>query len=168
MLKKLILAALVALPMFASAQTLKVGLVDINAVIQAMPETAEAQKKIEETAKSYDEEYRKLGEEMNRKVQEFQALKADEPQAIKDRKTRELEDFSQKIKQFETNAQNDLGKLQNDLMMPIVQKVKDAINSVGKEGGYSLIQNLDPQIIFFHASPAVDITNDVKAKLGIK
>ena len=166
MIKKIILAAALALPVFASAQSVKIGLVDTNAVMTSLPEMKTAQEKMEATAKSYQDEYNKLGEEMNRKLEEFKAMKEDEPAAIKERKTRELEDFNQKIQQFQQQADQDLTKLQQDLLMPIQQKVRDAIQSVGKEGGYTLIQELQQQL--FYAAPAADITADVKAKLGVK
>lgn len=166
MIKKIILAAALALPIMASAQTVKIGLVDTNAVMTSLPETKTADEKIKATAQSYQEEYKKLGEEMNRKLEEFKALKEDEPAAIKERKTRELEDFNNKIQQFQVQADQDLSKLQQDLFGPIQQKVRDAIQSVGKEGGYTLIQELQQQL--YYAAPAVDITADVKAKLGVK
>lgn len=166
MIKKIILAAALALPVLASAQTVKIGLVDTNAVMTSLPETKAASDKMEATAKSYQEEYSKLGEEMNRKLEEFKAMKEDEPAAIKERKTRELEDFNQKIQQFQQQADQDLSKLQQDLLGPIQQKIRDAIQSVGKEGGYTLIQELQQQL--YYAAPAVDITADVKAKLGVK
>ena len=40
MLKKILLAVAVAIPMFASAQTVKIGIVDTNAVFQAMPDNS--------------------------------------------------------------------------------------------------------------------------------
>ncbi len=166
MIKKIILAAILALPAIASAQTVKIGLVDTQAVMVSLPEMKAADEKLQATAKSYQEEYSKLGEEMNRKLEEFKAMKEDEPAAIKERKTRELEDFNQKIQQFQQQADQDLSKLQQDLLMPIQQKVRDAIQSVGKEGGYTLIQDLQQQL--YYAAPAVDITADVKAKLGVK
>ena len=52
------------------------------------------------------------------------------------------------------------------LMQPIVQKIKDAIDAVGREGGYSLIQ--EKGAVIFFAAPVDDITPAVKAKLGIK
>jgi len=168
MLKKLLLAVAVALPMFASAQTVKLGLVDTNAIIGQMPETAEAQKKINEVSKRLDTEYNSLGEEMKRKLDEYQNMKADEPAAIKDRKTRELSEYQQKIQNFEKQAMNDLQKLQQDLMAPIMKKVNDAIQAVGMEGNYTLIQDKNPQIVLYFGAPAIDITNDVKNKLGIK
>lgn len=167
MLKKLLLAAALLFPMLASAQTLKIGLVDQNEIVSKMPDTAAAQKQIEEVSKKYDEEYNKLGEEMKRMYDELQNMKQDELPAIRERKTREFSDYQQKIQQFEQQAMNDLQKMQADLMNPIIQKVRAAIEAVGKEGGYSLIQDKNPQITIYFEAPVVDITPDVKAKLGI-
>ncbi|MBD5355628.1 MAG: OmpH family outer membrane protein [Bacteroides sp.] len=167
MLKKLLLVAAVLFPMLASAQTLKIGIVDTQELIAKMPDTAAAQKQLEEVSKKYQDEYTKLGEEMKRMVDEYQNMKEDELPAIRERKTRELSDYQQKIQQFEQTADQDLQKMQYDLMSPVLQKIRTAIEAVGKEGGYSLVQNKDAQIILYYDSPVVDITNDVKAKLGI-
>ncbi len=167
MLKKLFLAAALLFPMLASAQTLKIGLVDQNEIVSKMPDTTEAQKKLEEVSKKYDEEYNKLNEEMQRLYDELKNMKEDELPAIKERKTREFTDYQQKIQQFEQQAMNDLQKMQAELMNPIIQKVRAAIEAVGKEGGYSLIQDKNPQITIYFEAPVVDITTDVKAKLGI-
>ena len=168
MLKKLLLVAAVLFPMLASAQTLKIGIVDTQELIAKMPDTAAAQKQLEDVSKKYQDEYTKLGEEMKRMVDEYQNMKEDELPAIRDRKTRELSDYQQKIQQFEQQADQDLQKMQYDLMSPVLQKIRTAIEAVGKEGGYSLVQNKDAQIILYYDSPVVDITNDVKAKLGIQ
>lgn len=167
MLKKLLLVAALLFPMLASAQTLKIGLVDTNEVFAKMPESTAAQKQIEEVSKKYDDEYTKLGEEMKRMYDELQNMKEDELPAIRERKTREFTDYQQKIKQFEEQAMADLQKMQQDLMAPIMQKIRGAVESVGKEGNYSLIQEKNPQLTIYFDSPVVDITNEVKAKLGL-
>ncbi len=169
MLKKILLAVALALPMFAaSAQTTKIGLVDTNSIVPAMPEYNEAQKKVGDQSKKYEEEYARLGEEMKRLYDEFQNMKDDELQAIKDRKTRELQDYQQKMETFQQTAMSDLQKLQQELLTPIFAKIKDAVEAVGKEGGYSLIQDFNPQLTLYYAAPTVDITSEVKAKLGIR
>lgn len=169
MFKKIILAVALMLPMFgavsAQAQTLKIGLVDTSAIIQAHPDTQEAQKKIDEVSKKYDEEYQKLGQELQRM---YNDLRDDDLPAIKERKTKELQDYSAKIQQFEQNAQQDLMRQQQELMAPILQKIRDAIESIGKEEGFSLIQENAPQLNLYYAAPVVDITAQVKAKLGLK
>lgn len=169
MLKKILLAiALMIQFMGANAQNLKIGLVDVSAIIQVMPETAEAQNKLADASKKYEAEYQRLGDEMKRLLDDYQSMKQDELQAIKDRKTRELNDFQQKMQTFEQNAQQDLSKMQQELMGPIVVKIRSAIESVGKENGYSIIQDLNPQTTFYYAAPIEDVTAAVKAKLGIK
>lgn len=165
----LTLAVLMAIPFVgATAQVIKIGLVDVTTIIQAMPERTAAETKLGEASKKYETEYQKLGEEMKRLYDEYQAMKPDELQAIKDRKTRELNDYQQKMAQFEQSAQNDLAKMQQELMAPIVQKIRTAIEAVGKEGNYSLVQDYNPQLTYYYASPVEDITPAVKAKLGLK
>lgn len=170
MIKKILLAVALALPVFgASAQTaFKMGTVDTQAIIAAMPETADAQKKIADASKRYEDEYARLGEEMKRMVDEYQNMKEDELPAIRERKTRELSDYQQKLQTFEQTAYQDLQKMQNDLMAPLMQKIKSAVESVGQEGNYSLIQMYDPQLTWYMAAPVVDVTPMVKAKLGLK
>lgn len=167
MIKKVLLAIALICPMILSAQTLKIGLVDFGSILQSMPETAAAQAQLKEVSDKYDAEYKKLTEEMNRLVTEFQNMPETELPAIKERKTRELSDYQQKIQQFEQTAMADLQKMQADLMGPIQQKVNQAVESVGREGGFSLIQVFDPQLTLYRAEPVVDVTAAVKTKLGI-
>lgn len=166
MIKKILLAVALALPMLASAQTFKLGVVDTNAIVAAMPETAAAQTKLDDIQKKYEAEYTQLNTEMKRLFDEVNNMKEDEPAAIRDRKTREFSDYQQKVQQFEQAAMQDLQKQQQDLMNPIIQKIQGAVESVGKEGGYSAIQ--EKAAFLYFAEPAVDITPMVKAKLGIK
>ena len=167
MFKKILLVAAVLIPMLASAQTLKIGLVDSSDIIAKMPDTATAQKQIEEVSKKYQDEYKKLEDEMKRLYDEIANMKEDELPAIRDRKTREFSDHQNKVQQFEQTAMQDTQAMYQKLMQPIVQKVRTAIEAVGKEGGYSLIQDKNPQNIIYFDAPVVDITADVKAKLGI-
>ena len=166
--KKVLLAIALICPMLLSAQTLKIGLVDFGSILQAMPETTAAQNQLKEVSEKYEAEYKKLGEEMNRLVEEYQKMAENELPAIRERKTRELSDYQVKIQQFEQTAGNDLQKMQADLMGPIQQKISQAVESVGREGNYSLIQMYDPQLTLYHAAPVEDITPIVKAKLGVK
>ncbi|MBD5208718.1 MAG: OmpH family outer membrane protein [Bacteroidales bacterium] len=168
MIKKLLFAVMLAFPMLLSAQTLKVGLVDLNTVMAAMPEMTQAQTKLQDVQKKYQDEAQKLEDEMKRLYDEFQSMPDTELPAIKERKARELQDYQQKMQNFEQSAMQDLQKMQNELMAPIVAKINQAVESVGKEGAYSLIQVKEPQLTLYYANPVVDITNDVKAKLGIK
>ena len=101
MFKKILLVAALLIPMLASAQTLKIGLVDQNDIISKMPETTEAQKKVEEISKKYESEYMKLNDEMKRLYDEINNMKEDELPAIRERKTRDFTDHQVKVQQIQ-------------------------------------------------------------------
>ena len=168
MIKKVLLAIALICPMLLSAQTLKIGIVNFDAIFQAMPETAAADQQLKEVGDKYQAEFTKLDDEMKRLYDEYQKMGDNELPAIKERKTRELNDYGQKIQQFEQTAMQDMQKMQNDLYAPIQQKVAQAIESVGREGNFSLIQMYAPQLTLYYAAPVEDITEAVKAKLGVK
>ena len=165
MIKKLLLIAAVALPLFASAQTLKIGLVDTNEIIGKMPETTAAQNTLNESQKKYQAEMQRIEEEFQRQYEELQAMAEDELPAIRERKVRQLQETQQKAEAFQQNVMQDLQKQQDELMAPVVQKVRSAIESVGKENGFTLIQEMATGLYF--AAPVEDITPLVKSKLGL-
>jgi len=166
MIKKIILALALALPTLAGAQTLKIGLVDTQTIVEAMPAFNTARTDIDARAKRYDEQYQKMMKDAQVKLEEFQKLPADTPEPLKEQLMKEIQDMDQKLGEFQQMAQQDLQKTQATALAPIYQQVKDAISSVGKEGGYTIIQELGA--VLYYGAPAEDITAAVKARLGIK
>ena len=167
MIKKFLLIAALVLPMFAFAQELKIGIVDIEEIVQKHPDYADSQAKYVESAKQYEDTYMNLQEEMKRLYDEYNALGEDTPQTIRERKAKNLQEQQVKIGQFEQTIEQDLARVQQELLAPIYQKVQNAIQSIGQEEGFSLIQPKMNQFILYFASPVQDITPQVKAKLGI-
>lgn len=160
----LVLACAIALPVIASAQ--KFGVVDVNTIFTALPETEAAQKQLAEASKKYEDEFKKLQEEFDKKFQEYQAMDQNTPASIRERREQELQEFNQKMQQFRNTASQDLERQQGNLLAPIEQKLNDAIKAVGQEGSYTFIfQNgMAP----YQGKDVVDVTADVKAKLGVK
>ena len=166
MLKKILLAIVIALPCTALAQ--KFGVVDGEAIITAMPEMTTIQNQLNDASKKYEDEFAKLTEEMNKKVTEFQALDKDTatPESIKERRMQEIQELDAKIQQFRQTASQDLQRQQQQLMAPVEQKITDAIKAVGQEGAYVFI--FQQQIPIYVGTAVTDVTPAVKAKLGIK
>lgn len=166
MIKKLILvlAAAIVLPVAANAQ--KFGVVNADEIISGLPEFTKMQEQIAEASKRYEDEFKKLQEEMDKKYTEFQALASDTPDSIKERRLAELQELDQKMQQFRNTAQQDLQRQQQTLMAPIEQKLIDAIKAVGSEGNYTFI--FQEGMAVFSGKDVVNVTNEVKAKLGVK
>ena len=155
MLKKLLLAVLVAAPMSLFAQ--KIAYVNTQEVFQLMPDVKEADAKLAEVSKKYETEYKK--------IQEFQNLAQDTPESIKERRQQELQELSQKIQNFEEVAGKDIQRQQQTLLAPIQEKIKSAIQAVGQENAYTII--LDSAQPLYTGPDAVNATPLVKKKLTL-
>ncbi len=168
MIKKILLAIAIALPMCAVAQAPKFGIVNTQTIIEAMPEVKTAQETITAASKKYEDEFKVLQTEAEKKFTEYQALEQDAatPQSIKERRMQELQELDQRMQQFRQTATQDLQRQQEQLMAPIQEKVRTAINAVGAENSMTFIfENIVP---IYVGTDVTDITAMVKTKLGIQ
>ncbi|NDV66383.1 OmpH family outer membrane protein [Bacteroides sp. 224] len=171
MLKKITLALMLILPMGVFAQTLKFGHVNSQEVITAMPEFTKAQEDLQALNKQLTNELQRTNEEFQKKYQEFQKAMAEEslPANIAERRQNELQEMMQRQEQFQIDAQQSMEKKQSELMMPIYQKLENAIKAVGQDGSYIYIFDIArTSIPYINDSQSTDVTAAVKTKLGIK
>lgn len=170
MLKKIMLAVLVAAPMCLMAQAPKFGVVNTQEVFNIMPEKATAEATLKGVSDRYETEFKNLQDAFQKKLAEYEKADQDPntPDAIKQRHNEELQSDYQKIQNFQQTASQDMQKQQETLLAPISQKLQNAITAVGAEGGYTFIYDLSIPAIIYHGGAAEDITAKVKAKLGIK
>jgi outer membrane protein len=167
MIKKLILAILIALPFTTFAQ--KFGVVDVNKVFTSMPESTAMQQQLSEASKKYETELSKLREEVDKLYTDYQTIQNDPntPDAIKERRVQEVQERMSKVEQFRDTAQQDLSRLNEQLAAPIQQKITDAISAVGQEGSYTFIFPNEQGLLLYQGSDVVDVTSAVLKKLGL-
>lgn len=171
MLKKIALVLMLALPMGVFAQNLKFGHINAQEIITVMPEFTKAQNDIQTLEKQLTAELQRTQEEFNKKYQEFQQAIAKDslPPNIAERRQKELQDMMQRQEQFQQDAQQQMQKAQNDAMAPIYQKLDNAIKAVGAAEGVVYIFDLArTSIPYVNESQSINLTNKVKANLGIK
>lgn len=168
-MKKLIIIALMALPMTAFAQ--KFAHINATAVFTAMPETTAAQNELQTLQGQYQEEFQRLQDEMRTKLEDYQKNEATFPEATKQRRQQELTDLNQRLEEFAQKSEQDLQMKYQEKLAPIQEKLVKAINEVGTAGGYVYVMDISAQatpILFFNETLSTDITDQVKAKLGVK
>lgn len=163
MIKKLLLAIMIALPMSVFAQ--KFAVINTQQLMESMPELKTVNEQLEAANKKYQDEFTKLQEEFQKKFEEFQGLDENTPQTIKDRRMQEMQELDAKVQQFRQTATQDLQRQQQQLMAPIQEKVVKAIQAVGAEGNYTFVfENVMP---LYTGTDVTDITDTVKTRLGI-
>jgi len=150
----------------SSVNAQKIGYVDLQELMQLMPEYKKANTDMEAFGKSLEDELKKMSDEFQKKVADFQKGEKTMPEAIRNVKQQELQDMQTRIQDFQQSAQENIRKKEAELLKPIIEKAKGAIGQVAKESGYTYI--MDSSVAGFLYKP--DDTNvlaAVKKKLGI-
>ncbi len=168
MFKKIALVLLCALPFSLMAQEAKLGHVNSQEILSAMPERVTIEKTIKDLQDQWEKEMTKMREEYYAKIKEFQDKQATMPESIKQARQSEIAELEQRISTFQQTASTDLQKKQQELFTPVIDKVKKAINEVGSENGYLYLFDLSTQSIIYQSPKSSDVTPLVKKKLGLK
>ena len=61
--------------------------------------------------------------------------------------------------------QNDLAQMEQNLLAPMIERVREAIDAVGKEHGYLYIFDTSTGVTLYNGGD--DVTDLVKTKLGM-
>ncbi len=167
-MKKLIaLVVVMMLPLCAFAQEVKIAYVNTQEVMSAMPELPQIQKQLEDFSEEYTAELKRMDEEYSKKYQDYLAQQDSLTENIKIRRMQEIQGIQERMEQLYQMAQQEVPKKQEELFMPVQQKMMDAIRAVGAEKGYTLVLSLNPANILYTGNSAIDATPFVKTKLGI-
>ena len=144
----------------------KIGYISSQQMITQMPEYRRADTALAEYQDALNQEYGGMVQDFNKKdslLRSKDTLKHSKPQLELMRS--QQQELYQKIQRWQQDAQQLYQKKQQQLMGPIYQKVRDAINAVAKENGYAYVF-VKEQLLAF--PPADDIEPLVRKKLGLK
>ena len=167
MLKKIVLLALLLVPMGAIAQQ-QIAYFTYSEVIMAMPETAAMQDSLMKTQAAIEAELQVLEEEYSKKYTSFMEDFNTLVDAIKTRRQQEIQDIQERAVTFQQQSQQQLQQLQQQLLMPIQQKIQDALNAVATEQNYLYVLEIGSGSILYTSPSAPDATPLVMRKLGLQ
>lgn len=168
MLKKFaLLVVMFILPLGVMAQS-KFAHMNSQDVITVMPEFTKAQADLEALSKQYTEEMQRSEQEFNRKYQELIQQQDSLPKNILERRQKEVQDMAQRQQQFQQEAYQAMEKAQQEAMVPIYNKLNEAVQAVGKAEGVVYIFDVARTPVAYIGAESIDVTAKVKAQLGIK
>ncbi|HTO35941.1 MAG TPA: OmpH family outer membrane protein [Flavobacterium sp.] len=160
--KTLFVAALI---LFSTSQAMaqtKIAHVDTNEIMSKMPAMLDAQKQLENLGKKYDDDFRVMVEEYQAKLKKYDAESATVSDKTNEDRAKEVQDMEKRIQDFRQNAQKELSQKEQDLVKPLMDKARAAIEKVGKAKGYQYV--LDSSGLLLADGP--DLTTDIKKELG--
>lgn len=167
-MKKFILILFFAALATMGANAQKFGHINTSELVSLMAETDSARVQLEAYQNELIEEMDAMQTEYNTKLNTYQQKSATWTAAIRESKENELREIAQRLEQFQQTAQNDLGNMQQTLMMPIYQKAQEAIDKLGKENNLMYIFDTSAgAIIYMDDTQSMNMLPKAKEALGI-
>jgi outer membrane protein len=161
-MKKLFLMLMLMAPLATFAQ--KFGKVNTQTIMQALPEISKINGELEATAKQYENDLKSMQDELQRQSDAYDKAKATMNATAQKQKETELQTLYQKIQQTYQDNQQALQKAQQDKMQPVITKVRNAIENVGKAGGFTYI--FEEGVAIYTGSNVEDVTSKVQAEVA--
>jgi outer membrane protein len=147
-------------------KTVKIGHINSNELLSAMPERTKIQKDLETYATDLRTTLETMRKEYETKIKDFQGKQDVMTEVIKNSKIKEITDLEKRITEFQQTAEADLQKKEEELLQPVIDKAKEAINTVAKEGAYTYILDSSVGVVLYSVE-GDDILPAVKKKLGL-
>ncbi|MBP9986674.1 MAG: OmpH family outer membrane protein [Bacteroidales bacterium] len=151
-----------------NAQNLKFGHINTTELVSLMSDTDSAMVKLKAYQTELEEEMDAMKVEYNNKLNTYQQKAATWTAAIKEAKEAELSEMVGRLEQFQVTAQQDLGQMNQTLMVPIYDKAKAAIDKIAKEKGLAFVFEMSTNpVIYYDEKISTDLLPLAKAALGI-
>ncbi len=150
---------------FTNAQS-KVAHIDTKVLVEAMPEMKAAQSQLEKLQKTYDSEIKSMMKEWENKVKQYDGEAVNKTEEENLKRVEEVQGMQKNIGDYRNQAIQDLQKKEVDLLQPILEKARSAIQKVARAQGiqYVLDSSTGNGVIL---ADGTDLLADVKKELGI-
>lgn len=168
-MKKLILIMAFAIVGIGMATAQKFALVDMEYILKNVPTYEMANEQLNQLSQRWQKEVEAVGKEAETMYQSYlsdkvfltdeQAKKREEEIVAKEKEATEL-----RYKYF--GPEGELYKKRQSLLKPVQDDVYNAVKKVAEERGYQAIFDRASASDIIYASPRIDVSNEVLAKLG--
>ena len=148
-------------------KTVKLGHINSNDLMQIMPGRDSAQTILQAEVQELETTLKTMQSEMEKRYNEYMENQSGWTELIRNTKQREIQDMGARIQEFQENAQKQLQQREQELLKPIIDRAKKAIEDVAAEGGYSYIFDSGVSALLY-SPESDDIMPLVKKKLGLK
>ena len=145
----------------------KIGYIDSNEIMTKFEEVRQVQVSLEKEQRKFQAEMENLIQQLDRLKQEYDRQRLLMSDSRRQEKEQELVRSEQKIQKFQMDKfgpEGEIYRKQNQLLKPVLAKVDEAIQSVGKRQQYDYIMDAVGGAIVY-ALDSNNLTEDVIEEL---
>lgn len=159
------LALTIGATAFTNAQS-KVAHVATQELVETMPAYKDAMSQLEKLEKTYDAEIKDMLSEAQGTMQRYQSEAETVTEEENAKRASELQATERRIQEHSQRARQELQKKENDLIRPVIEKAREAIQKVAREQGFDYVLDSTTGTGVILAD-GKDLMADVKAELGM-
>lgn len=168
-MKKIIIALVAVIGFALAGHAQKFAMIDMEYVLRNVPAYEMANTQLSQVSQRWEKEVNELAKEADNLYNTYQSemvFLSDDQKKAREAEIVKKEDEVSQLRNKYFGPEGELYKKRQSLMKPIQEDVYNAVKAVAEEKGYQAIfDRASSQSIVF-ASPRIDISNDVLAKLG--
>jgi len=159
-----LLALMLGHPATGEAQSLKIGYIDSQQILQEAPGAAAAREQLQQELSQMQTEVQQMGEQLQQAISDFEqqqlTLSDDARQARQEELIQRQQEYQQRLQELEQQA----AQRQQELVQPVMNRVNAVIEEIRREGSYTMIFDAAAQGIVA-ADPGFDLTPEVIRRL---
>lgn len=161
-----LILGLLALVSVQAQDSCKIGYIERSALYANMPEVSQVEAQLSQLNILYNTEYERMTTEYNAKVKAYLATSKSLSEPIKLARQAEITEYEERMAIYKKRYTEEIKKQTTLLWNPIHSKVKQAIETVAKAQGVSIV--LDQATPLYVSESCVDLLPLVKQELGIQ
>lgn len=168
-MKKIAVVLLVAVASVLAASAQKFALVDMEYIFKNVPAYEMANEQLNQLSQRWQKEVEAIGKEAETMYQNYLADKVfltDEQIKKREEEIVAKEKAATELRYKYFGPEGELYQKRQTLLKPLQDDVYNAVKKVAEERGFQAIFDRASASDIVYASPRIDISNDVLAKLG--
>jgi outer membrane protein len=164
-MKKLVVATLITLTIFGASAQQKIGFVNYEELITAMPEYKTAMTELQDFQASLEKQGQDLNDETEQKISQFSKDSSTYTPSMKEIKREELMKLIQRAQTYQSEAKAKLETEYQKKISPIEKKAQETIKAYALKYKYNYILQSNS---ILYGSEEGNLSDELKKELGIK
>lgn len=160
------IALIVGMTSAVQAQS-KVAHINSQSLVEAMPTYKAAMAELEKLQRSYDTDIKGMGDELQKTLERYNREAETQTEEENGRRMQEVQETRSNVVKYQQSAMQQLQAKEQELLKPIIEKARVAIQKVARAKGYEFVLDSTPGAAGVLMADGYDLMNDAKAELGI-
>ena len=168
-MKKIVLMTVLVFAFAIHASAQKYALVDMEYILKNIPSYEMANEQLNQVSQRWQKEVEDNAKKAEKLYKDYQSNMVFLTEDMKTKKEEEILAKEKEVNELRRNyfgPEGELFKKRESLMKPIQDDIYNAVKKISEEKGYMMILDRASSSSIIFASPRIDISNEVLAKLG--